>query len=254
MKSVLISFFIFIFSAQCVHAYPYPRMIGGPKYGFSYSAEGIVSFFKTDPRHSDPAVPRIGFGGEFRIHFYPSKNAHVQFGLEVVSQSCSFNTYYFAPGYSTIYDRSFGYTHTLRTMEMYLPIIGRLGLMSDESSARTIFFVMGGYSPKIFLSASSNVVQNSTGNGIWGGPTTLAFENHLLGTNINHVLMAGFGFEKRFGFSERFLTFESMFKYDLSRFIYTGKVDTNTLFIKDMCISLQVGYRFAAGGRSKGVD
>ncbi|HTL80503.1 MAG TPA: hypothetical protein VL651_02300 [Bacteroidia bacterium] len=247
---ILLFFITFFVSENSLFAGPPSSKLGGPKYGFSYSAEGVIPLFQTDLRHSEKAVPRPGFGAEFRVHLYPDSRAHIQIGMEIMSQACSFNTYYFAPGYSTIYDRSFGYTHSLRTMEFYIPILGRIGLTPNEPSARNIFYVMAGYGLKMILAANTKIV-DAEGTNIWGGPTTLVYENYFMGPQVGNVLMAGFGLDKRLGYSERFLTFECMFRYNLSRFIYYGKVNTNELLIKNMCISLQIGYRFAAGRRAK---
>ncbi len=256
ISRLLILFSLLSFTAK---AYPsfYPPILnsGLPKYGFGYGASGVISFFKVDPRESEKAIPRLGGGGIFKFEFYPTSNVHIQLGFELMSQACSFNTYYFAPGYSTYYDRSFGYTHTLRTTEMYLPLLVRIGLQPNEGNLRTIFYFLGGYAPKIFLGATTNVVDNSTGKGIWGGSTELTFENYFVGQDVGNVLMGGFGCDKRFGFSGRYMTFEAIFRYGLSRFNYDmGRNDYNFLLIKNYCISLEVGYRFAGGGKSGGVN
>jgi hypothetical protein len=252
----ILPFLVFLLAVSALRATPpaVPRAakMGGPTYGFSYAASGIVSFFKVDERHSEKAIPRPGFGGMFRINFYPATSMHIQLGLEVLSQACSFNTYYFAPGYSTFYNRSFGYTHTLRTMEMYIPLMARIGLTPGEASARNVFYITGGYSPKIFLAATTNITRNSDGAGVWGGGTGLKYENYFIGEQVGNVMMVGIGLDKRLGFEEKFLSFEAIFRYNLSRFIYYGRGDTNELLIKNMCIGFYVGYRFAGGGRSGG--
>jgi hypothetical protein len=225
--------------------YPAPEYSGVKKYGFSYAFSGAVSFFKVDQRESEKAVPRIGGGGIFRIEFYPSPSVHIQLGFELMTQACAFNTYYFAPGYSQLYDRSYGYTHTLRTLEMYVPILARIGLNPEESNQRTIFYFLGGYAPKVFLGASNTIVQNSNGKGVGGGSTELLYEHHFLGEQVGNVMIAGFGCDKRFGFVEKFMTFEIIYRYNLSRFSYDiGKNNGNLLLIKNSCLNLQIGYRF----------
>lgn len=243
-----------LFFTPDISASPFPHSrIAGPVYGFSYSGAGVISIFKVDTRHSEAAVPRAGFGGMFRMNFFATQNVHIQLGLEVMSQACAFNTYYFAPGYSTLYDRSFGYTHTLRTAEMYIPLLARIGLTPGEASARKIFYLIGGYSPKLFLTATTNVVSNLDGKGVWGGGTTLDFENWFIDEQMGNVMIAGMGLDQRLKFSEKFISYELLFRYNLSRFIYHGNLDTNELLIKNMCFSLQVGYRFAGGMKGGGM-
>jgi hypothetical protein len=65
-------------------------------------------------------------------------------------------------------------------------------------------------------------------------------------------LMAGFGIDKRIKMTEKFISFEVLYRYNLSRFIYTGRIDTNELLIKNSCITLQIGYRFEGGKARKG--
>lgn len=247
--SLLAFVFLLSFTASAL-----PPSFQGVRYGFSVAGSGVISFFKVDTRHSDKAIPRPGMSALFRMEFFPTRNVHLQFGLELMSQACAFNTYYFAPGYSQFYDRSFGYMHTLRTYELYVPLMARIGLNPDESSAKTVFYVLGGYAPKLFIGASANVVENSTGKGVWGGSTELTYENWFISPQEGNCLLAGAGFDKRLKFSEKFISIEAIFRYNLSRFIYTGRINTNELLIKNCCVSLQVGYRFPGGAKSGGVN
>ncbi|CAN5431212.1 hypothetical protein BH09BAC5_BH09BAC5_10660 [soil metagenome] len=226
---------------------PLPPDFRIKKYGFSFAGSGVISFFKVDTRHSEAAKMRPGMGGIFRLEFYPAPNIHLQFGLEMLSQGCRFNTYYFAPGYSTLYDRSFGYTHTLRTLELYLPVIVRIGLKPMENDARTIFYFLAGYSPKLFLSSNTSITQNETGKSIWDGSTELDYEYQFLGAQTGNVMIGGIGLDKRIRFEEKFISYELIFRYNLSRFNYHGRIgidNTNDLLMKNCCINFQVGYRF----------
>jgi hypothetical protein len=255
-KIILILNLIFVLCSTTKatpHFYPHPVGNGLPKYGFSYGASGVISFFKVDTRISEKAIPRLGGGATFKMEFYPAPSIHIQVGMEILSQACAFNSYYFAPGYSLYYDKSYGYTHTLRTAELYIPILVRIGFTPAEGNLRTIFYVIGGYAPKIFLGATTNIVQNSTGKGIWGGGKELTFENYLFSPTVGSVLIGGFGCDKRLGFKEKFITFQVFFRYNFSRFQYDlGRNNENFMMLKNYCINLQVGYRFGGGGKSGG--
>ncbi|GAB4135053.1 MAG: hypothetical protein Fur0041_08850 [Bacteroidia bacterium] len=224
---------------------PMDPALGEQRYGFSFAMSGVYSFFKTDTRHADPAKPRFGMGGALRIHLHPSRFAQIQIGLEVLSQSCRFDTYYFKTGYSSIfYDRNFAYTHKLRTYELYLPVLLRFNFNGMEANAPAMFYFIGGYAPKMFLAATTEVEDKATGRSIWGGSTELKFENWFIGNQTGNVIIAGLGFDKRFGWLEKFLSVELMYRYNFSRFWYYGNIDSNALLIKNSCITLQIGYRF----------
>ncbi|HET6990850.1 MAG TPA: hypothetical protein VFJ43_05975 [Bacteroidia bacterium] len=225
---------------------PAPKVLV-QRYGFSFAGSAVFSFFKVDTRESEKAHMRPGFSGEFRFEFYPTQNVHLQAGLELMTQSCRFNTYYFAPGYSQFYDLNYAYTHTLRTMELYLPLTCRIGFAQNESNSRAIFYMLGGYSPKIFLGSTTNIVEKETGKGIWGGSTELEYEHHFLGLQEGNCMIIGTGLDKRLGMKEKFVSYEIIFRYNLSRFNYKGRIgleNTNDLMIKNCCINVQVGYRF----------
>lgn len=213
-------------------------------YSFSLAGGFGYSFFKVDERHSEPASSLLGMTGMFRFHFFATPNVHIQLGLEVLSQKCKFNTYYFSEGHSLFYDRSFGYTHRLRTYELYLPLMARIGLTPQEANARTVFYLMGGYAVKTFLSATALVTRNADNKDIWGGSTELTFEHYYLSEQTSSVIIAGMGLDKRFGWTEKFISFELFFRYNFSRFRYQGNYNTNDLMIKNSCITFQVGYRF----------
>lgn len=239
-----ILFLLLIICTLRVGAIPPPEKYENRRYGFSYAGSLGYSFSKVDVRHSEKASSLLGLGGMFRFHVFVKQNVHLQFGLEILSQKCKFNTYYFADGYSLLYDRSFGYTHRLRTYEMYIPVIARFGTNPQESAAPSAFYLLIGYAPKVFLGSTAIVTQNETGKDVWGGSSELTFENWFINEQMGNVLMAGIGLDKRMGWENKFLSFELMYRYNLSRYIYRGNYNTNELLIKNSCLTLQVGYRF----------
>lgn len=223
---------------------PFPSKYEKRIYSFSLAGGFGYSFFGVDTRHSEPASSLLGMTGMFRFHFFATPNIHIQLGMEVLSQKCKFNTYYFKEGYSQFYDKSFGYTHRLRTYELYLPLVARIGLTPQEDNARSIFYLMGGYAIKTFLSGSTLVTDNATNEDIWGGSSELTFEHWILSEQTSSVVMVGMGLDKRFGWTSKFISFELFYRYNFSRFRYQGNYDSNNLMIKNSCVTFQVGYRF----------
>jgi hypothetical protein len=213
-------------------------------YSFSVAGGFGFSMDKVDERHSDPARTGLAMTGMFRFHFFVTPNCHIQIGFENMSQKTKFNTYYFAEGHSLFYDGSFGYTHQVRTYELYMPIMGRVGFAGQEDNARSIFYLEGGYAVKTFLATTSVVTQNSTDKDIWGGTTELTFEHWLVSEQTSSVILIGMGLDKRIGWTNKFFSFELLYRYNFSRMRYTGNYNTNDLMFKNSCITFQVGYRF----------
>lgn len=235
---------VFVCSSSVWAIPPPPEKYENRKYGFSYAGAFGYSFSKVDERHSEKAKSLLGLGGMFRFHFFVRPNVHIQLGVEVLSQKNKFNTYYFKEGYSQLYDKSFGYTHRLRTYELYVPILLRLGTNLQEANAPSAFYFLGGYAPKTFLASSAVVTENATKDDIWGGSTELTFENWFINEQSGNVLIIGMGLDKRLGWENKFISFELLYRYNLSRYIYRGNFDSNELLIKNSCFTFQVGYRF----------
>jgi len=241
-KCILI--FVLVLLAQQAFASPPPSKYEKRIYSFSLAGGSGYSFFGVDKRHSDPAKSLLLLTGTFRFHFFVSPNVHLQLGMEVMSQKCKFNTYYFADGHSVFYDKAFDYTHRLRTYELYIPLMARIGLTPQEDNAPAVFFLEGGYAIKTFLAASSLVTDNRTNEDVWGGSTELTFEHWFMSEQTSSVIIAGMGFDKRMGWSQKFLSFELLYRYNFSRFRYQGNYNTNNLMMKNSCVTFQIGYRF----------
>lgn len=223
---------------------PFPSKYEKRIYSFSIAGGSGYSFFGVDKRHSDPASSLLLLTGMFRFHFFVTPNVHIQLGFENLSQKCKFDTYYFKEGFSQFYDKNFQYTHRLRTYELYIPLMVRIGLTPQEDNARSIFYLEGGYAIKTYLAASTLVTDKADNDDIWGGSTELSFEHWILGEQVSSVVMAGMGVDKRLGWTNKFISFELLYRYNFSRFRYVGNYDSNELMIKNSCVTFQIGYRF----------
>ncbi len=242
-----ITFVIALLLLCCVslHAFgPPPEKYENRKYSFSIAAGSGYSFFKVDERHSDPASSLLLLTGMFRFHFFVTPNVHIQLGFENMSQKAKFDTYYFADGHSQFYDRSFNYTHRMRMYELYIPLMARIGLTPQEDNSPSAFYIEGGYAIQTLLSSTALVTDNRTDKDVWGGSTELAFEHWILSEQSSSVILLGMGFDKRLGWTKKFISFELLYRYNFTRFRYQGNYNTNDLMIKNSCITFQVGYRF----------
>jgi len=219
------------------------RPLPQKKIAFSTSGMGIVSFFTTDPRHSAPAIPRTGFGLNGRVEFIFSEQFRIFTGFDLLSQSCSFNTYYFAQGHSFFYDNNYNYLHSLRTFELHWPVLFRVGLTRDENDANNSVYFLAGWAMKYQMGARSTVLQITSGQEVWSGKAQMDFENWFLTPRIGNVLVGGLGFNKRFNHSEESVFFEAVYRYGLSRSIYYGNGTSNELLIRNASLSLAVGFR-----------
>lgn len=240
-KSIVCFLLLASFAAPARNPFPLSRQ--EKRIAFSTSGMGLLSFFNADERHSTPANALTGFGLDARAEFIFSEEFRVFTGAGFFSQSCTFNTYYFALGHSTLYDKNFDYEHRLRTYELHIPVLFRVGLTPNESDADNAFYLLGGWALKTQLATRARVSQVSNGQEVWRGKATLQFENWFIRPTIGNLLVGGIGLDHRFNHSKESVFFEVLYRYGLSRYIYSGNVDTNDLLIKNSSVSFGVGFR-----------
>ena len=83
---------------------------------------GIYPIYQSDTRQltnfNGGLTINIGFSKTFRIH-----KTEFIFGLEYLNRQFSFDSYYFAPNQVQLFDKSFGYTHSITSNEIQFPIL-----------------------------------------------------------------------------------------------------------------------------------
>lgn len=250
-RSILL-FCVALFSIAPAHAfpnYPYRRSFTG----FSASAMTLYSIYKVDTRHSMPATARMGFGGNARLEMVFTRNFRILLGADVISQSCSFNTYYFAKNQSQIFDLDYHYQHSLRTWELHIPLMFRLAFTRNEDDVDNSVYGLCGWATKVHVAAHTNVTNLDDGQEVYNGKTRLDFENWFIGKKFGNELVAGIGLTHRFHHSPESVFFELIYRYGLSRYTYYGNPtgglgsyngdSTNSLLMKNASLSFGIGFR-----------
>jgi hypothetical protein len=85
----------------------YVDLVRLKKLKYQFMAFGVLSFYSNDNRITANTKASKGYGASFRVEIPLSKGIRFVPGMEIMHQGIDFDSYYFAPGYSTTFDNSF---------------------------------------------------------------------------------------------------------------------------------------------------
>lgn len=202
----------------------------------------VIPFYMNNPDHTEETKKGFAFNVGFKRTF-KLLSTNIETGLEYINHGLSFRSYYFAPGYSKLYDKTYPFTHTIRINEFQLPIVLKQSLGRETKSRATSYFTVG-WAWRYLVYSKTSIESMSDGVQVYDGKTNTSFEYPFPWGRFGSILQGGLGLQFNNLLTQSALFFEVNYKYGISRFHYVGKQNTNSLFIKDSNISINVGYKF----------
>lgn len=215
------------------------------KLQFKYRASfaPIISLYKNNADYTSSNSPRAGINLSLRLEPNWKGNFHVHLGFELNRYALDFDSYYFAQGYSVIYDRNFDFKHSLRYFDAQIPLLLKYSFPEEEENENTFYFI-GGWSLRGIFFGRTTIQQISTGeillNKKYSSPT---IEYPLLVSQLGGVLQFGFGAQRNILHSHRSVFVELLWKYPVSRIHYNGYKNSNNLYIKDSHVLVSLGVK-----------
>ena len=205
---------------------------------------GIISLYQNDARVTANTGPLAGYGFGLKAEIPISKGIKFVPGLELLSQGLSFDSYFFSPGYSVLFDKNFIYNHNIRYYELGLPLLIRVNLTPREDVSYHSFYFSAGMELKYNLSAHSTITNSLDGSLLYDGEISLPYENHIFGKDIGSYIVAGIGYVRNFLPAKNSVFFDFSYRYGVSRYVYTGNQDSNYLLFRNTNLSIGIGLRF----------
>lgn len=202
----------------------------------------LAAFYSNNPDHTIDTKGKTSFNFGFKRTFNIF-TTNIDVGLEYVNQGFSFNSYYFAPGYSKLYDKTFPFTHNIRMNELQVPILLKQPL-GKESKNKVSSYLALGWAWRIIMYSRTSIASTNDGIQVYDGLTDINFKYPFPWKHFGSLLQAGLGLQFNNLHTHTALFFETYYKLSISPYIYTGNVNTNNLLIKDSNISINVGYKF----------
>jgi len=211
---------------------------------YQFMVFGVISMYQNDLRVSSNTASGPGIGANFRAEIKIIKGVKFVPGLQILTQSLNFNSYYFAKGYSVKYDGNLNYNHAINSTEIGLPLLLKVNAHKKEDVFHNNMYLLLGWEPKFTLFAHSTVSKVDDGSLVTDNNITLNYENHFLGLpQIGNNIDFGFGINHNFLPGRKSIIFEFIYRYGLSRYVYEIGSGHDILF-SNSNINVAIGYRF----------
>lgn len=205
----------------------------------------VVSFYTPNTDYMSNTQNTLGLGVSCKAEFKLTRGATLKLvvGAEYLNEGMRFDSYYFAPGYSVLYDKNFNFTHSLHISELYIPILFKQGLNDEDAKVNSVY-LSGGWAFRYVIGTNYKVTEKDNGQVVQQGFSPMLVEHHFLVDNAGSALLGGLGMEHKFPGRKRSVFFESYFHFNLSRIHYAGNNNSNNVKFRNHCLSLGVGYEF----------
>lgn len=189
------------------------------------------------------AKASFNLGVKEEIHFF--NHTAFLFGLDYLYHGVSFDSYYFADGYSVFFDKNYSFVHVLTRHELQLPLLVKFDLGREDRDPFTFYFTAGG-ALRYLLYNRTTINAKSNGVSLWNKASPTKFEHPFLINNASGLIQASFGGQlNNFKADKKQFFFAEMtYKYGVSRFLYTGNGTSNSIFIKDSHFLIGLGFGF----------
>jgi hypothetical protein len=198
--------------------------------------------YKNNPEHTIDTKSEFSFnlGLKRTFVFFQSE---FDIGLEYVNQNFSFDSYYFAPGYSVLYDKTFPFEHDVNINEFQVPVLFRQTYGNESRSKVTTYFTVG-WILRYFAYSSTSIEDIATGVQVYDGKTNISFEYPLLLAQLGSMIQGGFGMQFNNIQTKKSNFIELNYRLAISRFHYTGYDNSNDLLIRDSNFTFTIGHKF----------
>ena len=170
-------------------------------------------------------------------------HSHFEFGLEFVNQGLSFNSYYFSPGYSSIYNQNFEFQHSIRINELLVPLLVSFQL-TNHSNRGIIPSINLGWILRGIINSTASIIDNKSQIELYQGPVNVAFQYPLLARYLGSMLQAGIDFQINNLRTHKGIFIELNFKYDITQLEYFGYLNSNDILFQNSIYAINIGYRF----------
>jgi hypothetical protein len=219
-----------------------------PKYAtirWRFSIMPILSFYDANTSYleSPKATQGLGLSAKAEFKLSPRSTTKLIVGLEYLNEGMKFDSYYFAPGHSVLFDKNYNYTHKLHISQVYLPILFKQSFGDEDRKANTAY-ISGGWAFRYLMGTHYKISSKTDGNTIDQGFSPMTVEHKFITETGGSALVGGMGFEHKLAGMKRAVFFEMYYHYNLSRIHYIGNNHTNNIRFRNHSLTIGVGYEF----------
>jgi hypothetical protein len=203
----------------------------------------VFQFISTDPHYTNSTTGSGAYTMGFTIEFPILKTASILVGMDFMKESFTFNSYFFAPGYSFLYDGSENYNHAIDIDELQFPIEYKFCFPSEIRNART-FYATFGWVFRYFVYDNALVTNLSNGAFVWEGQKNITAEYNSFTPRGCGVIEASLGYQRNYLRTGNAFFFEVQYKLCPNPLVYSGNNNgSNYVLFTLSSLALKIGLR-----------
>jgi len=173
------------------------------------------------------------------------KRSYIDVGIEILQDGLSFNSYFFAPGASFLYDGTEVYTHSISMNEIQVPVLYKFPLGPLDRKYRSVYMTFGAKFRYISYTNSS-VTNDSTGFLVYEGQKDVTSLFKLFSPFGSSILEASIAYQRNTRKKIRrgwYMNLE--YDYGLSPLIYSGnRAGSNDVVFRLNTLIFKIGKIF----------
>lgn len=178
-------------------------------------------YYNADPHYTSNTTGNGAYTLGLRMEIPAMRNSSVLIGVEFLKQSFTFDSYFFAPGYSFLYDGNLIYNHAISLDEVHVPFEYKFCFSQENKNIKTFYGVIG-WVYRISVYDNSLVTNIQSGKFVWEGQNDIAPIYSLFFNPGSTILEICFGYQHNTLRNGNAWFFEIAYKYGFSPLLYTG--------------------------------
>lgn len=205
---------------------------------------GLVSqFYLNDPNYTANTQGDGAYTIGVKLEIPVLKTSTIMVGVDYMNDNFDFNSYFFAPGYSILYDSNKIYNHAIELDEMQFPIEYKINFANPERNTKNFYATFGWVFRDMFYD-NALVTNTQDGKFVWEGQDNITSVFHLFTQQCSSIIEASLGYQHNTLRSGNGWFFEVEYKYGISPYLYSGNnAGSNSVQFTLNTLSFKLGLR-----------
>lgn len=173
------------------------------------------------------------------------RRSYIDVGIEILQDGVTFNSYFFAPGASFLYDGVEPYTHDISMNEIEVPVIYKFPLTPIDRKFRSIYMTAGAKFRYISYT-NSTVTNDSTGFLTWEGQKDVTSLYKIFSPFGSSVFEISMGYQRNtLKRKKRGWYMDLEYDYGISPLVYAGnRAGSNDVVFRFNTLIFKIGKIF----------
>ena len=204
----------------------------------------VFGMLENDKHYTNTSQVKSGYTLGVKEEIPVLRKSAFMLGFDFYKQTLSFNSYFFAPGQSFLYDPTLEiYNHTLSIDEVHIPVEFKFSFKPESKNKRT-YYGMFGWVYRLLLYDNALVINTQTGRFIYEGQNNLNYTYSLFANTGSSIIELGLGHQRNGLKNGNAFYWEIDYKYGISPIHYTGNnMGSNDVIFTLNTFTIKVGIK-----------